>query len=247
MKISLVIPSIDLHFQYLDCVLTHYYKGQIRPNEVIVSLSNTQNLQPKSIYNLKSKFRDEFDKFILLDEPNLLNQGSSRLKGTHFTTGDLIVYSDSDDIPHPQRIAIIQHMFQHNDIVHLNHGFTFEQKFDPIVLDKISIIQPDEVFQRHFPQIDPTTPRNTYDRPRLSYDENNNTLPYGGGLSWNITGGHTSITKEVLKEILWRDTEDVAYDYDFCMDVLFRFNKSMIINAPLIWYNKINDISWAKK
>ena len=36
----------------------------------------------------------------------------------------------------------------------------------------------------------------------------------------------------------WRHTEQ-AWDYDFCMDVLYHFNKSMIINTPLIWYNQI--------
>ena len=60
----------------------------------------------------------------------------------------------------------------------------------------------------------------------------------------DITGGSLCILKSVTDVINWEWGMDVSYDYDFCMDTLFYFNKSLLIDSELIWYNKTGDMEW---
>lgn len=81
-------------------------------------------------------------------------------------------------------------------------------------------------------------------RPRKVYGPKGNSLPYGSGFDVDITGGSLCILKSVTDVINWEWDMDVSYDYDFCMDTLFYFNKSLLIDSKLIWYNKTGNMGW---
>ena len=118
MNISLVIPSTQNHFQYLDCVLKNYKNGTELPNEVIVSLSNAHLVPTDKIDELEKKYQNQFDVFKILRHNRTIQEGPNRGEGSKASTCDYITYHDSDDIPHPQRIEIIKHFFKNYDILH---------------------------------------------------------------------------------------------------------------------------------
>jgi len=239
MTISLIIPTTPNHFKYLKCVLNHYLNGTIIPDEVIISISNSHQINRDVINSLKNDFNNQFSRFLLVENDFRVEEGPNRGKGSEYSECDILTYHDSDDLPHPQRIEIIKYFFENFDILHLNHSYTFETKFENIDIKNIQYKSSDELYSKYFKGILSET------RPSKVYDDNGNSLPYGSGFGWAICGGPTSIKKEVLSKIKWGQTMDVSYDYDFSMDSLFYLKKSIIINTPLIWYNKIGNINWA--
>tara|TARA_B100000287_G_scaffold86833_1_gene79454 strand:- start:62435 stop:63184 length:750 start_codon:yes stop_codon:yes gene_type:complete len=247
MKTSLVIPSTNNHFHYVDCILKHYAAGTVRPDEVIISISNGHLMDVDAICNLQNKYENSFDTVNIVSHNMTVPEGPNRGFGSRSAKNEIIIYQDSDDIPHPQRIEIIKHFFKNENILHLNHSFTFAQEFNQIKIDSVRSKNSSDLFSLYFSDFlnVEQDKRIRQNRPRKVYGPAGNSLPYGSGFGWSITGGSTAIKKEVLEKINWEWNMDVSYDYDFCMDTLFYYNKSMIIDSPLIWYNKISNMKWA--
>tara|TARA_B100000287_G_C20674758_1_gene794784 strand:+ start:6842 stop:7585 length:744 start_codon:yes stop_codon:yes gene_type:complete len=230
MKTSVVIPATNGNFGYLNCILRHYEDGVEIPDEIVVSISNSHLVDSGSIDALENKFKNSFELKVLRHEETML-QGPNRDAASKQSTGDIIISNDADDIPHPQRVDIIKRLFKENDIVQINHGYQINTDFS--FVENMQVMQCEDVFNHHFPNCPDTDIRpNPHD---LGFH-----APYGGGLPWTIHAGNVAFSKEVFDELSWRHTEEIAWDYDFCMDVLFRFKRSMIIDAPLIWYNLLN-------
>jgi len=228
MKTSVVIPATNGNFGYLNCILRHYEDGSLIPDEVVISISNAHLLDSNKINELEDKFKDSFELKVLRHSTQM-TQGPNRDAATMASTGDIIISNDADDIPHPQRVEVVKSIFLETDIMHLNHGYQTDQKF-PFV-EKIEAMPCEDVFNHHFPGCDPKLTKRPNPMDLGFY------APYGGNLKWKIHAGCPIFRKDVFNEIRWRHTEQQAWDYDFCMDVLYRFNKSMIIDSPLIWYN----------
>lgn len=239
MKLSLVIPSTPNHFKYLDCIIQNYLNGTVKPDEIIVSISNSHQINSSLIENLEKKYGEIYGNLKIIKHVRTIQEGPNRGEGTKISQHELISYHDSDDIPHPQRIEIIKYFFEKFDILHLNHSYRFETGFDFIDKDSIKYISPVDLYNSHFGE------NNTFTtRPLDLYPDPNN-KSYGCMSGFCVCGGPTTIRRNVLEKIFWNDERILSYDYDFCMDVLFTFKKSMIIDSPLIWYNKINNCDWA--
>jgi hypothetical protein len=238
MKISLVIPSTTNHFKYVDCILKNYELGTVKPDEVIVSISNGHLLDEQNLKNIELKYKNSFEKLKFIINPFQVMEGPNRGIGSIHTSFDYITYHDSDDIPHPQRIEIIKHFFKNYDILHLNHSYTFSTIFEKILLNDIILIESEKIYLDHFGN-------KTYENRPLDYFPNPNDKSYGYNCGFPVCGGPTTIHKSVLDHISWNENRILSYDYDFCMDVLFKYKKSIIIDSPLIWYNKIGNADWA--
>jgi hypothetical protein len=217
------------------------------PDEVIVSVANAHLMDQAIITGVGNKFNNSFDNFKILLHDRTVPEGPNRGAGSLEAQHELIIYQDSDDIPHPQRIEVIKYFFENYDILHLNHAFTYEKGFHDLDSKRVNYRSSQDMFSLYFPEYLKTeqSHRTRQNRPRKVFGPKGNSLPYGSGFEWDITGGSTSILRSVLDKIEWKWEMDVSYDYDFCMDTLFYFNKSVIIDSPLIWYNRFNNMSWA--
>ena len=235
MRTSVVIPATNGNFGYVNCILRHYEDGKIRPDEVVVSISNAHLLDSQKIDDLENRFKDAFELKVLRHNRKMI-QGPNRDAGTSATTGDIILSNDADDIPHPQRVEIVLGLFEKHDIVHLNHGYQKYDEHEFETVTRIESIAGDQLLRHHFPNHE----RVSGEEKRPNPQDLGFAAPYGGDLKWQIHAGCPIFRKDVFEEIKWRHTEQVAWDYDFCMDVLYRFNKSMIINTSLIWYNLLH-------
>ena len=199
MKTSVVIPATSGNFGYLNCILRHYEDGSVRPDEVVISISNANLLNEEDIDELENKFSNSFELKIIRHNKTMI-QGPNRDAVTTEATGDIIISNDADDIPHPQRVEIIRNTFLKNDIVHLNHAYQTNQDFIFINEGEVTLMGCSDVFNHHFPNCDPSVSK----RPN-PHDLGFN-APYGGSLPWNIHAGCPTFTKDVFKQIGWRHT-----------------------------------------
>jgi hypothetical protein len=154
---------------------------------------------------------------------------------SYMSTGDIIVYQDDDDIPSCRRIEIIKHFFETQDIMCLNHSYVYNKEvpnLDNVDINAIRYIQSDEIYNKYFPN------RKLEECVSISKS-------YGGGFNVPTCAGPVSIKREVLNYVKWKANNEISLcaqrkgeDYDFCMEVLYRFNKSIIIDVPIYSYLK---------
>lgn len=239
MKTSLVIPATNGNFNYLRCILSHYQDGTVRPDQVVISLSNAHLVGKNKIERLKIRFDGFFDDLKIIEHNCIMVQGPNRDSATMAAENEIIISNDADDIPHPQRIEVIKWFFENHDIYHLNHSYQTRDDciFKPVNIEDVKVLNAEETFKHHFPKYNGEKYSGRRPDPR-KYGHNH---PYGAYVPWGaddaIHAGCPSFHKNVFKELRWRQTEEYAWDWDFDMDVLFHFRKSILINSKLLWYN----------
>ena len=222
MKISVFIPCVQEHYQFIPALIRRYQLNTRVPDEIVVFVSGVKNKIEINNY--------ENVKYFIVSEKRV-HQGEARQWALNLCLGDIVSYQDADDTPHRQRIEIIERIFHDNDIVCLTHSYY--NKFgntEFVDYEKIKKIGGKKIYDHYFP--------NDNLRSCISVSP-----AYGGGLM-TTTAGTCSIKKEILKEVKWRGKEDIqlsqsgAEDYDFCMEVAHKYKKSMMIDAPLYYYIK---------
>lgn len=233
--ISLFIPTIPNHIKFLDEILfTYLNKSTVIPNEIVVSVSNYTTISPDILSPIIENYQNV--KFILHDKVMLA--GPNRQVSKDFCSGDIIVYHDSDDLPHIQRLEIIKYFFDNYDILHLSHSYDTKENYNEslIDIDKINYITSDIMNKDYFP---------------------NNILEecpkycnaYGGGYNIAIVAGSIAIKKEVLNHIKWKNRGELSFspgwdnygykgaeDYEFNMETTFHLKKSMLIDSKCFFY-----------
>lgn len=244
MKTSLFIPTIPIHFRHIENILNHYYNGTVVPDEIIISISQSHNLDDESKKLIKNKFPD----VKIIEHSDSLQSGPNRQISKTACKGDIIIYQDSDDIPHRQRVEIIKYFFNNYDIMHLNHSYTRNESNDfHISIPDIKFIDSERLYKSYFP--------NSILNECLKVHG-----AYGGGFDMGIHGGAIAIKREVLNVVEWKPKTHLfkneewlrgglppimnhndpripgAEDYEFCMETLFKLKKSILIDAKIYTY-----------
>ena len=255
MKTSLVIQATNGNFSYLKCILSHYRDGTIKPDQVVISLSNAHLVKKKQIEDLEKKFEGVFKDLKILQHNKVMVQGPNRDAASMAADHEIIISNDADDIPHPQRIEVIKYFFENYDIMHLNHSYQTknETTFVPVNPKLALFLNPEQTFYHHFPNYKGEPHQGRRPDPRLygymchayGWQPRHCAQRQHPGVSWGYDvpthAGCPAFHKDVFKELRWRQTEDHAWDWDFVLDVLFHFRKSIIIDSKLLWYNLSGD------
>lgn len=241
MKTSLVIAATNGNFSYLDCVLAHYRDGVVKPDQVVISLSNAHLVNASRISALKTKYSDIFEDLKLLQHNHIMVQGPNRDSATMAADNEIIISNDADDIPHPQRVQVIKHYFENHDILHLNHSYQThdDMQFREVNMGEVQMLDAEQTYKYLFPNYngEPYSGR----RPNPAVYGFGKTH-YSGYGPWEcIHAGCPSFHKSVFDSIRWRNTEEYAWDFDFDFDVVFHFKKSVMIDSKLLWYNQNPD------
>jgi len=118
---SIIIPCHSLHATYLKNVLEAHAQQTVIPNEIVVSLSGTNNINMSIIEDLRMTDWP----FILniITSPDNLSAGENRNIACSKAKGDIFIHHDADDTPHPKRTEIIKYFFEKHKIVHLIHSW----------------------------------------------------------------------------------------------------------------------------
>ncbi len=228
--ITVVIPCIPKHFSNLDNILDAFKVGTKQPDEIIVALSESGSIDKSQLDSLLSKGI----KLVTIAE--LGSSARNRQNGSNIATGDIIIYQDADDLPHPRRVEITSWLFDTCDIVHLNHSYYRGSEIPQV--DLFRSVKSDTLYNTYFPN-------------GVFEECKNITTAYGGdigfvenGVGVPIHAGAVAIRREVLQQVKWKEANEMALfqhyryeDYEFNLEVLFRYNKSLVIDAKLYQYN----------
>ena len=124
--ISVVIPCIPIHFLMIKSLLRRMGEQTKIPEEVIISLSESDkvdNFFMKEVIENVYMFKLNIIKNIEKKTP-----GENRQIGSENAENDYIIYQDADDIPHPQRLEILLHVFTKYNANHITHLLTRTSK-----------------------------------------------------------------------------------------------------------------------
>lgn len=125
LKTSLIIPCTYKHAHYLPNLIEFYELQTVLPDEIIISLSESDHVLPK-IINILENTTWKIP-VTLLSTPEKLYAGINRNRASEVATGNILIYQDADDLPHPQRIEIIRDLFEKHKIDHLIHTYYFKK------------------------------------------------------------------------------------------------------------------------
>jgi len=157
--------------------------------ELLSSVKN-QTIQPDEIVvvgnNLKEIKTDS--NVITYAEPTRRSVSFSRNKAAELATGDILIYHDVDDVPHPQKIELIKSAFDNQEVDAFVHGFMigsmFPFKYSELKMEKIVSLK--------------------HPKPYLNASQD------------DLSHGHLSIKKEILSDIKYDEEITWGEDADFC-------------------------------
>ncbi len=209
-KITVMVPCWHGHAHYLEPLLEELAGQTLRPDEVVVSLSESGIVDPVAIERLETH-RWPFD-LIILTETKRLYAGPNRNRAFDFATGELIICQDADDLPHPQRIEIIHAVYRDYAPDHIMHNYILdgskEVGWEAFDLNEIPVRRPTSWHSllRDFKK---------------------------------VTHGNVAVSRRVLSKIKWPNMR-VGEDCAFNKKCLEYFGNTVVIDWPLYLYREQN-------
>lgn len=119
LKTSVIIPCHPDHFHHLERLLACYRDQTRRPDEIVISLSETDFVSSSKIEALEGN--DWGFACKIIKHKKRVVPGANRNAACQASTGDLIICQDADDLPHPQRVEIVASLFENYELDHLIH------------------------------------------------------------------------------------------------------------------------------
>jgi glycosyltransferase involved in cell wall biosynthesis len=205
-KTSVIIPCCAKHAQHLYSLLELLEKQTILPDEVVISLSESTSVDSAVMSQLQNSSWP-FPVKLLLSEQKMY-AGENRNKACEYSTGEVLITQDADDIPHPQRIEIIKYFFKNHKIDHLMHMWVEAKPHSSILFRKHENL-------KHIPFFYPTT----YEDVRGKH----------------MTNGNVAISRRVFEKIKWSDMPR-GQDSDFNKRVYINFRKRLALRISLLAY-----------
>lgn len=220
---GIAIPCYFKHFRYLG-TLIESLAGQTRlPDEVVVSLSQVEELAEEEIAALEAgpwPFKVK-----VVRRQGVFMEGANRTMAAKTCCSDIVLCIDADDIPHPQRVEAVMSLFEQTPsalLVLCGHAYC---PGEAIVCEaSIPFFTPNEYEAQRW---DLKSVR--WKRLKSAEDL---TLWSSG-----IHNGSPSLRRVLLDHegILWTDRKDGA-DLEFNSLVLNTFGQTYLIQLPLIHY-----------
>lgn len=149
---SIIVPCGHSHYYLLPELLDHLSYQTKLPDEVVISLSGTQELDIDNIRSFESK-QYPFQ-LTLLKTSHKLSAGQNRNLASDIARGDILIYQDADDLPHPQRTEMICFFFEQFELDHLLHLWQKIKPFpfmDPSIVKSTKIHSYDQMKQISLP------------------------------------------------------------------------------------------------
>lgn len=204
MSASVIVPCSAQHFVWLSGLLEAYQQQTMIPEEVVVSLSEVERL-PQDQITLLEKGLWDF-KLRIIRNIGKVSEGRNRTIAMNNATGDILIFNDADDLPHPQRVEIVKFVFENYEVEHLLHSYSFARKdITPIAVKDIQPLQ-----------------FNGFDA--ISHYAYASKVP--------ITTGSPCFLKKVGNAIKWEGRADVAH----ARQVYKLFKNNVVLNLNLILY-----------
>ncbi len=214
MSTSVIVPCHYKHVKHLSELFQAYEKQIDLPNEIVVSISEANQVEPNIIESLKNT-EWLFPVKLLLSNKKMF-AGQNRNVACQQTTGEIIVCQDADDLPHPQRIKIIKYFFNKFNLNFLLHKFVYNNENEMKQLRTID----------NFDSIKHSFIKTYHEAWIVGY----------------MLFGQPAIHRNVFKKIKWPDVP-VGEDNAFDSKVITTFDRCMMIHCPLYIYRFENSVT----
>lgn len=239
MSLSVVIPCSLKHFYLLKNLLKIYRQQTVFPMEFIISISDLNQMNKMQREKFK-KFKDwaserEAEWKIPIDiifHPGIMLAGANKNCAISRASGDVIVVQDADDIPHIQRLEIIKFWFDHFDIVHLAHGVKTRQNQSMILAKDYQNLKFNQTKYKYFGRMD------FYIRSLESWK----VMPKQFRI--HISNGGVAFLRSLCFDHGHEFDPTIPKDEDGRFNRLIeeKYRKSVNLRAPLIIYNKVDQV-----
>jgi hypothetical protein len=229
MKTTVYIPTTSDHLPKLDEIISIYNNGTVKPDEIVVSVFNVNT--EDHIKYLKDIHSKNYGNVFLYAGKVLGTLAENRNNTLKFTTGDLMIYHDSNKLPSIRRVETIKQCFEKYDINILHHSTFSRDLFEEyeFSFDTMEIVTSDLLYKRYFP-----------------FKDSNGCWQFtrNYGQEFSITGidmESVSVKREVLEKYKWKEPFECemyrgngeGLFYEFSLGNLYTYNKSMITGSPL--------------
>lgn len=219
---SVAIPCYYKHFPYLMDLLQHLACQTKMPEEVVIALSQVEELDPALVDSLEGNswpFR-----LLVLRREGVWMEGSNRTLAARSTSQEVVLCIDADDIPHPQRIEAVCSFFetvQEANFVLTGHAYCPGNSI--ICEPTIPFFSGEEYVQLRF------------DLTRQYWDPLH-TMQDLTRWDSGIHNGSPSFRRNLLdRELFWTDRKNGA-DLEFNAKVLESGVQGYLLTLPLIHY-----------
>lgn len=207
LTVSVIVPCHPKHAKYLYGLLKAYAEQTSLPDEIVISLSEANQVGIDIIESLRDA-QWPFSVKLLSSEQKLF-AGQNRNIACRQATSEIFVCQDADDLPHVQRIEVIKYFFKKFNPDFLLHKFVYNDSEQIKQIRKIDDL-------------------NSLEHAYIStYHE--------AWIVGYMLFGQPAIHRRVFQEIQWPEIpidEDNAFDNK----VILRFKNCMMIHVPLYIY-----------
>lgn len=206
---SIIIPCHYRHFQYIDKLLRLYEQQTVLPLEIIIVLCEYKKLNNNQITAIENNKYAYDLKIIKIEKKS--PAGNNRYIGSKESRGNIIIFQDADDIPHSQRIEMIEYFFKkYPDIMHICHGYS------RFVISK------------------------RYNPSNVKYEiyAHNMFLNHKEMASYNLTNGNIGIRRNIVEKVKWEKTKFRGQDVAFNRNIYQVYKKFLLIKLPLYVYRE---------
>lgn len=204
---SVLVPCVPKHLQYMEDLLTAYTQQTVLPDEIVISLAEVQKTDPNELGKIKA-FPWPF-KLHIIEHDRKVSEGENRNIGSDYSSGDVLLFQDADDLPHPQRIEIIKYLFENFYVQHIYHGYIDE------------LTNPNEKFE-------------AYDLMRLdAFYAYQHVYQVGKRALHN---GSVCFSRDIANQYRWVEGFRISTDSEFNQKIYKNVHDKVILVNPLVLY-----------
>src|SRR3990167_10257986 len=206
LKTSVIVPCHKNHIPYLSDLLKTLSEQTCLPDEIVIALTKSQITSVPEIPK-ELPFHVEL---VLLERQF---PSHARNAACEKCSGDLIICQDADDIPHPQRIEIIKHLFEQYHLDFLIHRWIpSSEQFSPYEINH-SITKTYDIHS-YSPDFEICSSHHTFDR---------------------VHSGNPAFLKKIFNKVKWPERY-TGEDVHFNTQVFRFFPKKVILDENLVMY-----------
>ena len=240
---SIYIPSSPNHYRYILGIIEAYMNTDVKPDEIVIGPIILSEQDKQTLKFLEYIINQKYDNVKIFPYQGYLEAGPNRQRARFLCNGDIVLYQDADDLPHPERVYWIKTLFEaFPDTMVINHSYvSMGEKLPKELSQPKNILTSETLRTMYFPN------NQLEDAKRFRC--------YGERIPTNIPvhAGAVCIRPEVLEQIYWKKMDQQiiapkiplelykgAYseDMEFCFECLYKLNRSIIIDSPLYFYRR---------
>ena len=211
---TVIIPCVASHFHYLEPLLQAYAAQTKLPDEIVIALCQVECLEEGAVAALESRPWPFALK--ILCYLGRQSAGVNRNLACEVASGALLLCQDADDLPHPQRVEIVNYLFTRHRLEHLIHGWLSEE-------EAIPVFRSDLLPLNKFRAFDDITRFYSLETPRARFQPHY---------------GNVCLLAEVAKKVKWENSLEFDRDVAFNQKVYAAFTQLGATPSPLVIYRQ---------